>query len=622
MVLLQSRVIDDSDAEPDAGAPGAPDVLRDVGFLTRFKAELTLHLGEIQANGYHSAVEDVLLLKRGVFRTARRIAAAYEPGIAGVDSPPTSPSGKHEQKTGGGFAAARKKEKAGGAAAAATSPTSPTESAAESDPLEALRGYNTDAYGLYTDCVGLIKELETAPRKAQLKLSGDRPCRISDEGVPVRSSNGPTYAELFFSMPVSRRLETLAVFIFNFFVGIPLSMSLYVAMLWWGGLAHTLLIAYHVYWLVDWLLSEFPKKPQRWYRNHALWRYLRNYFPIRLRIEDASLFPAGGEKGAKPENYLFVLHPHGLHSFGGFINFGTNANKIDDMLPGLTIYLQTLGIQFHLPFWREVVRFAGCGDAGRGTISSLLKGPAGNSALLVVGGAEEALDAHPGTFDIILKKRKGFVKIAMQTGASLVPCFSFGENDIYYTYSSNQYPKMRKALRWMQSRIGFAITPFHGRGMFNYHSGILPHRRQITTVVGKPIKVEKWEGPWDTKNKELTEKLDSVHATYCQALTELFDTHKVCVLFLLFVGIVAFRFCSHHLPLPHRIFMALPAQVSFALLSSGTCYRPEGTQSSSQHFRTNESRREPHTKKNSQNKTKQNKIQEVKINNYFSKLNK
>lgn len=44
-----------------------------------------------------------------------------------------------------------------------------------------------------------------------------------------------------------------------------------------------------------------------------------------------------------------------------------------------------------------------------------------------VGGAQESLNAKPGHYQIVLKKRKGFIKLVLQTGASLVPVFSFGE---------------------------------------------------------------------------------------------------------------------------------------------------------------------------------------------------
>ena len=40
----------------------------------------------------------------------------------------------------------------------------------------------------------------------------------------------------------------------------------------------------------------------------------------------------------------------------------------------------------------------------------------GNAAIIVVGGAEEALEARPGEYKLTLKRRKGFVRIAIKTG--------------------------------------------------------------------------------------------------------------------------------------------------------------------------------------------------------------
>jgi 2-acylglycerol O-acyltransferase 2 len=52
-------------------------------------------------------------------------------------------------------------------------------------------------------------------------------------------------------------------------------------------------------------------------------------------------------------------------------------------------------------------------------------------------------------FRLVLRNRKGFIKQALKNGASLVPVFSFGENNIF-----NQYPNPRgSTLRNLQDKI-------------------------------------------------------------------------------------------------------------------------------------------------------------------------
>ena len=48
-----------------------------------------------------------------------------------------------------------------------------------------------------------------------------------------------------------------------------------------------------------------------------------------------------------------------------------------------------------------------------------------------LGGAAEALDSHPGKHMLTLKYRKGFARIALETGAQLVPVYSFGETELF-----------------------------------------------------------------------------------------------------------------------------------------------------------------------------------------------
>lgn len=72
----------------------------------------------------------------------------------------------------------------------------------------------------------------------------------------------------------------------------------------------------------------------------------------------------------------------------------------------------------------------GCGSVSKRSCANVLSQGPGSAIAIVIGGAAESLSAHPGTADLTLKKRFGFVKMAIREGADLVPVFSFGENDV------------------------------------------------------------------------------------------------------------------------------------------------------------------------------------------------
>jgi hypothetical protein len=79
--------------------------------------------------------------------------------------------------------------------------------------------------------------------------------------------------------------------------------------------------------------------------------------------------------------------------------------------------------------------YIGIVDASRYVTRDLLeKGK--HSIALCPGGATEALYAGRGRHTLYLKKRLGFVRMAMQTGTPIVPMYSFGENDTYTTLNS------------------------------------------------------------------------------------------------------------------------------------------------------------------------------------------
>lgn len=54
------------------------------------------------------------------------------------------------------------------------------------------------------------------------------------------------------------------------------------------------------------------------------------------------------------KNYIFCVYPHGILAIAAFLNFQTNANKFDDLFPGIDPYFVTLNATFKIPFTKDV----------------------------------------------------------------------------------------------------------------------------------------------------------------------------------------------------------------------------------------------------------------------------
>ncbi|GAB1303001.1 Diacylglycerol O-acyltransferase 2-like protein 6 [Apodemus speciosus] len=210
-----------------------------------------------------------------------------------------------------------------------------------------------------------------------------------------------------------------------------------------------------------------------WVRNWTLWKYFQSYFPVKL-VKTHDLSPK--------HNYIILCHPHGILSYGAFINFAT--------LEGI----------FWIPFVRDYVMSMGiCPVSESALMYKLTQQGSGNAVVIVPGGASESLLCRPGVSTVLLNKRKGFVKLALKTGAYLVPSYSFGENE---AYNQETFPEGT----WL-------------RGLTRGSWGFLPFNHPITTVVGEPLPVPKIFDP----DKDTVAKYFEL---YISALRKLFDQHK------------------------------------------------------------------------------------------------
>ncbi|KAF9187790.1 diacylglycerol O-acyltransferase 1 [Haplosporangium sp. Z 767] len=316
----------------------------------------------------------------------------------------------------------------------------------------------------------------------------------------------PLFAPL--RMPVKRRLQTAAVLLWISAIATSLLLFFYLCTIryFWP------LIIIYLLWVL--MLDRAPEKGGRrvqWWRDWVGWRHFAQYYPMTL-IKEAELDPS--------KNYIFGYHPHGIISMGAFCTFGTEGLHFSKRYPGIKPRLLTLQSNFQIPFYRDYIMAHGLASVSRASCEHILRSGEGNSIAIVVGGAQESLATKPGTLDLTLKKRLGFIKLALVNGASLVPTLAFGENELYEVYSAKQSSRTYKVQQLVKRLFGFTLPMFNGRGVFNYEFGLLPRRKPVYIVIGTPIHVEKVEG------SPTTEQLQELQRKYIDEVLEIWDRYK------------------------------------------------------------------------------------------------
>lgn len=197
---------------------------------------------------------------------------------------------------------------------------------------------------------------------------------------------------------------------------------------------------------------------------------------------------------------MFLFHPHGLLTVG--FGLATSAKFFSE---SDVKFLVTESLTM-LPFIGDFVRWNSCYDCSPGNMKQMMKDK--ENIALIPGGFEETTLYERGKFRLYLKKRKGFIKYALQFGYIIHPIFVFGEEQTYYSLSG-----LTKFRLWLNS---FKIPAILFMGRY----GFLPHSNlDMVTVVGKGITFPKIEKP-------TSEDIDKYHSLYISKIEELFTKYK------------------------------------------------------------------------------------------------
>lgn len=316
------------------------------------------------------------------------------------------------------------------------------------------------------------------------------------------------------NVPLQRRLQTAAVLMHTLSIAGTVSIFFFlctIPILW------PILLPYTLYVLFSnaGTSGELSFRSERW-RRSPVWSAFASYFPARLHRS---------QELEATRKYVFGYHPHGIISHGAFAAFATEALGFSQLFPGITNTLLTLDGNFKLPLYREYALRMGLASVSRDSCENILsKGGKngegmGRAITIVVGGARESLESKPGTMRLVVRRRQGFVKLAIRTGADLVPVLGFGENEIYEQLDPHAHPWLHKFQLLVKKTMGWTVPIFHARGIFNYDVGMMPYRRPMNIVVGRPIRVVQSKHPD-------REYVDRVHGEYIEELMRIWNEHK------------------------------------------------------------------------------------------------
>jgi 1-acyl-sn-glycerol-3-phosphate acyltransferase len=238
-------------------------------------------------------------------------------------------------------------------------------------------------------------------------------------------------------------------------------------------------------------------------------KIIRNLFPERIADTEENIRQTFKMKVLypMPQKSINIWHPHGISGVTPVIH---NGYRVTD-IPG---YTPTKGVVYYyyfmMPIIKDIIRLLNAVPSDYRTIKETVQK---ESLSITIGGLDEMGRTAGTNIQLVIKKRTGIFKIALETGTPLVPVLTYGETEVF-PETTNAYLLQFNEFMYSTFRMKFPFPTL--TSVSNWlRLGTLP-LKEIKSYTGKPIIVKKIENP---TNSQIT-KLRKI---YIRRVQELFD---------------------------------------------------------------------------------------------------
>lgn len=190
----------------------------------------------------------------------------------------------------------------------------------------------------------------------------------------------------------------------------------------------------------------------------------------------------GDKLEAEHRGLVAAVGPHGVFPCAmlglGAFKFRADSGHAEAGLVDLSARFAGASIVFMCPVIRELILLMGVRDASRATIRRLLASH--HSVAIQPGGIWEMVMANSSQEALHFQRSLGFVRLAMEHGRPLLPCYSFGENQLFESWGGGDGLRL-----WVARRLRVGLPFFKGR--WGLPCCLLPRPTDVTFVVGKTV---------------------------------------------------------------------------------------------------------------------------------------